>query len=142
MVTSYGADLEHLVPVGVERVLLVVLDHPLRHDRAAARHDARDAVFHERQVLDEHARVDGEVVDALLGLVLEHVDEVVGRERLDVLSSLERLVDGHRADGHGDACDDRRRMPSMSPPVDRSMTVSAPYFMQTASLRAPLRRRS
>ena len=73
-----GADLEDLVPVRVEGVLLVVLDHPLRHDRAAARDDARDAVLHERQVLDEDAGVDGEVVDALLGLVLEHVDEVVG----------------------------------------------------------------
>ncbi len=36
--------------------------------------------LHERQVLGEHARVDREVVDALLGLVLEHVDEVVGAD--------------------------------------------------------------
>ena len=94
------ADLEDLVPVRVKRVLLVVLDHPLRHDRAAARDDARDAVLHERQVLDEHASVDGEVVDALLRLVLEHVDHVGGGELADALDVLQGLVDRHGADRH------------------------------------------
>ena len=101
------ADLEDLVPVRVERVLLLVLDHPLRHDRPAARDDARDAVLHERQVLDEHAGVDREVVDALLGLVLEHVDEVVGADVRHVLALLEHLVDRARCrSGTGELCDD------------------------------------
>jgi hypothetical protein len=101
------ADLEDLVPVRVERVLFVVLEHPLRHHRAAARHDAGDAIFDERQVFDEHAGVDGEVVDALLGLVLEDVDQVVGGELLDVLHLLQRLVDRHRAERHRARVDQR-----------------------------------
>jgi hypothetical protein len=68
----------------------VVLDHPLRHQRAAARHDAGDAILHERQVLAQHARVDREVVDALLGLVLEDVEEVVAS---GPRSSLPRIIE-------------------------------------------------
>jgi hypothetical protein len=42
----------------------------LAKQRAAARHDADEAVADERQVRARHARVDGEVVHALLRLVL------------------------------------------------------------------------
>lgn len=42
---------------------------PLGHDRAAARDDAGDAVDRQRDVLEPHAGMDGEVVDALFGLL-------------------------------------------------------------------------
>jgi hypothetical protein len=47
-------------------VLLAVDEHPLGQQRAAARDDADEALLHEREVRAAHARVDGEVVDALL----------------------------------------------------------------------------
>jgi hypothetical protein len=46
---------------------------PLRHDRAAARDDAGDAVGGQRHVGEADAGVDGEVVDALLALFEQRV---------------------------------------------------------------------
>ena len=56
------------------RFCLWCCGHPLRHDRAAAADDAGDALGNHRKVLDQHAGVDGEVVDALLRLLLDHVE--------------------------------------------------------------------
>ena len=74
---------------------------PLGHDRSAARHDAGHALRRQRDVAQEHAGVDGEVVDALLRLLdqrlEEHVDVQILRLALDLL---EALVDRHRADRH------------------------------------------
>ena len=75
--------------------------------RAAAGDDAGDAVLRQRQVLVEHAAVDGHVVDALLGLVLDHVEEVVRGQVLDVRDLLDGLVDRHGADRHRRGGDDR-----------------------------------
>ena len=56
---------------------------------------------------EQHAGVDGEVVDALLGLLLEHVEEQVDVEVLDLaVDLLERLVDRHGADRHGRVAQD------------------------------------
>ncbi len=99
-------DLQDLVVVHEERVLLAVVDHPLRVQGAAARHDASDAVLHQGQVLVEDSAMDGHVVHALLGLVLDVVDEVVRGEVLDARHLLHGLVDGHGADGHGRGRDD------------------------------------
>ena len=46
---------------------------PLGHDRTAAADDAGDALGGERDVGQAHARVDGEVVHALLRLLDERV---------------------------------------------------------------------
>ena len=65
-------DLADLVEVLVEQVLLVILDHPFGQDRAAAADDAGDALGGERNVLHQHAGVDGHVIHALLGLLFDH----------------------------------------------------------------------
>ena len=74
---------------------------PLGHDRAAARDDAGDAVRGERHVLQAHAGVDGEIVDALLALLDQRVlvDLPVELDRIAV-DLLQRLVDRHGADRH------------------------------------------
>ncbi len=74
---------------------------PLRHDRAAARDDAGDAIGGERHVGQPHAGVDGEIVDALLALLDQRV-LVAFPVELDGIAVhfLQRLVDRHRADRH------------------------------------------
>ena len=99
--------LADLLEPGVQEVLLVMVQAPLRHDRAAARDDARHAIRRERHVAQQHAGVDREVVDALLCLLLEHFEEHLEVEVLDLaLHALERLVDRHGADRHGAVAQD------------------------------------
>ena len=91
----------------VEEVLLVVRQAPLRHDRAAARHDAGDALRGQRDVAQQHAGVDGEIVDALLALLDERVAVDLPGEILGPAAHfLERLIDRHGADRHRRIADD------------------------------------
>src|SRR5208283_3546385 len=90
-----------LVEAVVEEALLVVRQAPARHDRAAARDDAGDAPGGQRHVFQPHAGVDGEVVDALLGLLDQGVLEDLPVELVGVaVDLLQRLVDRHGADRH------------------------------------------
>ncbi len=100
-------DVAQVVEVRVERVFLAVGEHPLGHQRPAARDDPGDAMGRQRDVVAEDAGVDRHVVDALLGLVLDHVEHVAGREVLDLLDLLDRLVDRHGADRDRAGGDDR-----------------------------------
>ncbi|SPV09075.1 Uncharacterised protein [Burkholderia cenocepacia] len=100
-------DLADLFEVFVQEAFLVMRETPLRHDRAAARHDARHPVRGERHVLQAHARMDREVVDALLGLLDQRVAEDFPGEIFGLAVDLfERLVDRHRADRHRAVADD------------------------------------
>ena len=100
-------DLADLAEVRVGEVLLVMREAPLRHDRAAARDDAGQAARGHRDVAQQHAGVDGEVVDALLGLLDERVAvDLPGQVLGPAADLLERLVDRHRADRHGGVADD------------------------------------
>ena len=75
---------------------------PLGHDRTAARHDAGYPLGGEGHIAQEHAGVDGEVVDPLLGLLAQGLEKDLDVEILDLtFDLLERLVDGDGADGHG-----------------------------------------
>ena len=69
----FAHDVADLVEALVEEALLVPRQAPLRHDRAAARNDAGDAVGGERHVGEPHAGMDGEIVDALLALLDQRV---------------------------------------------------------------------
>src|SRR5437870_2345906 len=74
----------------------------LRHDRSAARDDAGHAARGHRDVAQQHAGVNREVVDALLALLDERVAVDLPREILGPTTDLlERLVDRHRPDRHG-----------------------------------------
>ncbi len=96
-----------LVEMRVEEALLVVREAPLRHDRAAARHDAGDAVGGEVHIAEPHAGVDGEVVDALLALLDQRVAvDLPGELHRVAVALLQRLVDRHGADRHRRVADD------------------------------------
>ena len=85
----------------------MVGEAPLGHDRAAARHDAGDAVRRERHIGEPHAGMDGEIVDALLALLDQRVlvDFPVELDRVAV-HLLQRLVDRHGADRARRVADD------------------------------------
>ena len=91
----------------VEETLLVMRQAPLGHDRAAARDDARDAVGGERDVAQQHPGVDGEVIHPLLALLDQRVAIDLPGQFLGLAIDLfQRLVDRHRANGHGRVADD------------------------------------
>ena len=99
-------DVAQVVEVGVERVGLAVGHHPFGDQAAAAADDAGDAAHGEMQMLEHDAAVDGHVVDALLGLMLDHVEEVLRLHFLDVAAELfEHLINRHGADGDGRGID-------------------------------------
>ena len=98
-------DLAEVVELGIERVLLLVVEHPGRHERAAARDEPSvpALVLEPLHGLGVDPRVDGHEVRAGLGLlgrdpeevVLAHVDDrTVAHGGLD-----EGLVERHGADG-------------------------------------------
>ena len=96
-------DLENLIVMLVERVLVAGGLHPGEDERASAADDVhKSAGFLER--LDGaavHAGVDGDEVDAVLGMAADHIEEVL---RLDgdegLLQVADGVVHGHGAD-HG-----------------------------------------
>ena len=100
-------DVADFLEVGVEEAFLVVCQAPLGHDRTAAADDAGHAVGGHRDVAQQHAGVDGEVIDALLGLFDQRVAEDFPGQVLGLaVDLLQRLVDRHRADRHGRIADD------------------------------------
>ena len=79
----------------------MVRQAPLGHDRSAARHDAGHAPGGHRHVAQQHAGMDGEVVDTLLGLLDERVAiDLPGEIFGPAADLLERLVNRHGADRH------------------------------------------
>ncbi len=87
-----------VVPEGVHDVVLVVDEHPLGEERAASGDDADGALLDIFEVGHADAGVDGEVVDALFGLVLEGFHDEVAIEVFDLLAD-DHGVDGDGADG-------------------------------------------
>ena len=97
-------DLADVVKPRVERVLTVVVQHPLSQDAAAAADDAGDAALHLGKVLNQQASVDGLVVDALLTMLLDDVEEVVLIELLDrSVDAFKSLINSTVPIGTGDA---------------------------------------
>ena len=74
---------------------------PLRHDRAAARNDAGDAVGGQRHIGEPHAGMDGEIIHALFALLDQRVlvDFPVELDRI-AIDLFQRLVDRHGPDRH------------------------------------------
>ena len=98
-------DLADVLEAGVEEALLVVGEAPFGHDRAAARHDARHPLRRHRDVGQAHSGVDGEIVDALLGLLDQGVAvDLPGQVLGDSADLLQRLVDRDGADRDGRCC--------------------------------------
>src|SRR5262249_53469503 len=66
-------DLTDLPEAGVEEVLPVMRETPLCQNRSAPGNDTRHTVGGERHILEQHARMDREVVDTLLALLDQRV---------------------------------------------------------------------
>ena len=91
----------------VGEVLLVMRDAPFGMDAATARHNARNAILGERHEWQPHPGVDGHVIHPLLGLLDERVaEDLPGEVFSDAADLLQRLIDGHGANGHGRVADD------------------------------------
>ena len=99
-------DLAQLVEVGIERVFEAVGRHPLGHQRPAAADNAGQPLLGKRHVLSQQRAVDGHVVDALPGLLLDDVQEVPRLHVEDVVELLDHLVDRHGAHRNGDRIED------------------------------------
>ena len=63
------------IEVLVQQILLMILDHPLGQNRAAPADDSRDALAGQRNILHQHAGMDGHVIHALLSLFLDHFEQ-------------------------------------------------------------------
>ena len=99
-------NLKHLIVVLVERVLVAGGLHPGEDERAAAADDVHESAGF-LEGLDSaavHAGVDGDEVDAVLGMAAHHVEEVL---RLDGDEGLLQVADGVV---HGNGADHGRRL--------------------------------
>ena len=100
-------DLADVVEVRVEEVLFVMRQTPLGHDGATTRDDAGDTVCGQRHIAQQHARMDGEIVDALLSLFDQGVSEHLPGQILGLaVCLLQCLIDRHGADRHGRVAQD------------------------------------
>src|SRR4051812_2472631 len=123
-------DLADFLEAGVEEALFVVAEAPFRHDRAAAADDAGDAFGRHRDVGEADSGVDGEIVDALLGLLDQSVAvDLPGEVLGDSADLLQRLVDGDCADRHGAVADDPfPRVVDVAPGGEVHHRVGAPSY--------------
>ena len=95
-------DVANLFKMFVQERFLVVRQHPLRHDRPTARHNPAHAVSGEVDVSKAHAGMDGEIVNALLGLLNQRIAEYLpGKVLCNAVHFLQRLINRHRTDRHG-----------------------------------------
>ena len=95
-------DLTDLLEVGIEEILLMVVDHPLRHDGTAATDDPCDTFGGHGYMVQQQSCVDGEVVHPLLRLFDECIAEDLPCQVLgDPVHLLKRLIDRHGPDGYG-----------------------------------------
>src|SRR5207249_7826806 len=97
-----GHDFANIVPVRVKETFLVLRQAPFGHNTAAAADDAGHAMRRERNEAQQHAGVNGEVINALLGLFDEGVAVNFPGEFLGFAADFfERLINRHGAYGHG-----------------------------------------
>ena len=85
----------------IEKAFAVMRQTPLRHNRPAARNDAGQALRRHRHIAQQHAGVNGEVIDTLLRLlqqrIAKHLPVKVFRNAADLF---QRLVNRYGADRH------------------------------------------
>ena len=137
-------ELGDAVEVLVEKVLLVVRGHPLRENRPTTADDAGDALRHHRDILHQHARVDGEVVDALQRLLLDNFEVEIDVQVFNALHPRERLVDRHSADRHRRVANDgvaNHRYVAASGKIHDRVSTEVNSRMQLAQLLIHIRRK-
>ena len=102
-----AGDVAQVIEALVEGVLAPVVHHPLGQQAAAATDDAGDPSLRQRQVLAEEAAVHGHEVHALLGLMLDHLQQVLDRHVLHAVELSRHLIDRNGAHGQRAGLDDR-----------------------------------
>src|SRR5712671_432143 len=80
--------------------------HPVGHQRAAAADDAGDAFANEGHMFAQDAGVNGHVIDALLGLLLNHFKHQLEGEIFGTANAGDCFVNGDSADRNGRSVDD------------------------------------
>src|SRR5271157_3586930 len=93
-------NLAQVIEALVEKILFVVVSHPLREDGAATADDAGDAFRNQRQILNEHAGVNGHVVHALRRLLFDDFEHYFRVQVLDALDPRDGFIDRDRPDRH------------------------------------------
>jgi hypothetical protein len=97
-----GHDFANFIPMRVTEILLVMRQAPLGQDRTAAADDARRAPRRQRNEAQQHAGVNGEIIHPLLALFDQRVAINFPGQILGLAADFfQRLVNRHRADGHG-----------------------------------------
>ena len=100
-------NLANRLDVFIQEILLLVMFHPVRHQRPASAHDAGNALAHQRHMLAQHSRVDGHVIDALFGLLLDDFQHQRDGEIFRTPHPRDGLINRHRSHGHRRSLDDR-----------------------------------
>ena len=89
---------QDLVVAGEERVLLVMVEHPLDEEAPAAGDHAHDPRPEQGHARPGHAAVHGDEVHPVLYMRADRVEKVVLRQAGHVRAAHDRLVHGHGAD--------------------------------------------
>ena len=93
--------------MGVEKTFLVMMETPLGHDGPSPGDDASHAARCMGDEAEENSGMDGEVIDALLGLFNEGIPEQLPRKIFNApVHLLESLVDRNGPNGNRGVTDD------------------------------------
>src|SRR5438270_5123352 len=91
---------DDVVEALVEKILFVVIRHPLRQDGSSAADDTGNALGDQRQILDQHTSVNGHVIHALRGLLLNDFQHHFGVQVFDSFYPRDSFVDWHSPNGN------------------------------------------
>src|SRR5580700_150431 len=95
-----------LLNVLVQKVLLLVMLHPVGHQRATAADDAGNALTHQRHMFAQDTGMNGHVVDALLGLLFDDFEHQVESKVFGAAHAGNRFIDRDGADWDWRSVDD------------------------------------
>ncbi len=93
-------NLADVVEALVQKILLVVVSHPLREDGSAPAHNPGNALRNQRQILDQHAGVNRHVVDALRRLLFNYFEHYFSVQVFHALHARDGFIDRHGTDGN------------------------------------------
>src|ERR1700728_1030297 len=94
-------NLDDVVEAVVEKILFVIVGHPLGENGSASADDAGDALGNQRKILDQHAGMDRHVIDALRGLLFDHFQHDFCVQVFYPLYAGDGFVDRDGADRNG-----------------------------------------
>src|SRR3972149_286857 len=87
------AYLKYTVKVCVQRVLLIMISHPLGHDRSAAAYDPHMTLCRHRQELMQKSAMQGHEVYTLFCLNLNYIEQVIYGKLMNLIYPFKYLID-------------------------------------------------